>query len=55
MTVINYKNIELNLKGGLFIHGEKNYSACTAVESSNRFKTLKGAIAWLAKRGYKES
>lgn len=41
-------------QGALFIHGEKDYSACTAVESSKRFKTLKGAISWLNARGYRE-
>ena len=53
MTIIDYKKGEN--KGALFIHGEKNCSACTAVESSKRFKTLKGAIAWLNSRGYKEA
>lgn len=53
MEIINYKKGEN--EGALFIHSEKSYSACTAVESSNRFKTLKGAIKWLEKRGYKEA
>ena len=43
MNIISYKKGEN--EGALFIHDEKNYSACTAVESSKRFKTLKGAIA----------
>lgn len=53
MKIINFKKGEN--EGALFIHGEKSYSACTAVESSKRFKTLKGAIAWLNARGYKEA
>lgn len=53
MNIISYKKGES--EGALFIYSEKNYSACTAVESSKRFKTLKGAIAWLNARGYKEA
>lgn len=53
MEIISYKKNENT--GALFIHGEKNYSACTACESSRKFKTLKGAIVWLNKRGYKET
>lgn len=53
MKIISYKRNDL--KGALFIHGEKNYSACTACESSRRFRTVRGAIAWLNKRGYKEA
>ena len=55
MKVIDFKNRELNLNGALFIHGEKDYSACTATESSRKFKTLKGTIAWLNKTGYTEA
>lgn len=53
MNIIDYKKGEN--KGALFIYGEKDYSACTAVESSKRFKTLNGAITWLNARGYKEA
>lgn len=53
MEIISYKRG--GNAGALFIHREKQYSACTATESSKKFKTLKGAIAWLNKRGYKEA
>lgn len=53
MEIINYKRNDLT--GALFIHGYKNYSACTACESSRKFKTIKDAIVWLNKRGYKEA
>lgn len=53
MEIISFKRGEN--EGALFIHGEKRYSACTAVESSKFFKTLKGAISWLNSRGYKEA
>lgn len=52
MVIIEFKKGEN--KGAIFIHGEKRYSACTAVESSKLFKTLKGAMSWLNSRGYKE-
>ena len=52
MEIIEFKKGEN--KGAIFIHGEKKYSACTAVESSRLFKTLKGAMSWLNSRGYKE-
>ncbi|WAX06757.1 hypothetical protein BF486P1_00057 [Bacteroides phage BF486P1] len=53
MEIISFKRGEN--EGALFIHGEKKYSACTSVESSKFFKTLKGAISWLNSRGYKEA
>lgn len=53
MEIISFKRGEN--EGALFIHGEKKYSVCTAVESSKFFKTLKGAISWLNSRGYKEA
>ena len=55
MKVIDFKNKKLDLDGALFIHGEKDYSACTATVSSRKFKTLKGTIQWLNKRGYTEA
>lgn len=55
MKVIDFKNRKLDLDGALFIHGEKDYSACTATASSKKFKTLKGTIQWLNKRGYTEA
>lgn len=55
MKVIDFKNRKLDLNGALFIHGEKDYSACTATVSSRKFKTLKGTIQWLNKRGYTEA
>ena len=53
MDIIDFK--KGGNEGALFILDQKNYSACTAVESSRKFKTLKGAIAWLNKRGYREA
>jgi hypothetical protein len=55
MKVIDFKNRKLDLDGALFIHGKKDYSACTTTESSRKFKTLKGTIQWLNKRGYTEA
>lgn len=55
MKVIDFKNKKLDLNGALFINGEKDYSACTATVSSRKFKTLKGTIQWLNKRGYTEA
>lgn len=31
----------------------QNVSACTVCESSPTFKTIRGAIMWLSRRGYK--
>lgn len=53
MEIISFKKGDN--AGALFVHKEKWYSACTASESSKKFKTLKGAITWLNKRGYKEA
>lgn len=55
MEIIHFKNKKLDLDGALFINGEKDYSACTATVSSRKFKTLKGTIQWLNKRGYTEA
>lgn len=52
MEIIEYR--KNSNTGALFIHMNGTFTACTAVESSRVFKTLKGAIQWLTKRGYKE-
>ena len=52
MNIISYKKVRMKVYCSFMT---KNYSACTAVESSKRFKTLKGAIAWLNARGYREA
>ena len=52
MEIIDFRKGEN--KGALFIYSGNRFSACTAVESSNYFKTRKGAENWLSKRGYKK-
>lgn len=53
MDIIDFKKGEN--EGALFLLDLKKYAACTDVESSRYFKTLKGAIGWLSKRGYHEA